>query len=92
MYKLSKFNVDGVIESPIYCVAAVFRNSAYYMYCPVSEKPLRLFIPLIFSGGCWNFLLSIPRAFPVGTIGDTFYKTVNVAFTTLIYSGNWLNN
>jgi hypothetical protein len=28
------------------------------MYCLVPEKPLRLFIPLIFSGGIWNFLLS----------------------------------
>jgi hypothetical protein len=44
------------------------------MYCLVSEKPLRLFIPLIFSGGIWNFLLSTPRAFPAGTIGDTFYE------------------
>jgi len=75
VYKLSKFNVDGVVESPIYCVAAVFRNSAYYMYCLVSEKPLRL----VYG----TFYLAI---------GDTFYKTVNVAFTTLIYSGNWLNN
>jgi hypothetical protein len=24
------------------------------MYCLVSEKPLRLFIPLIFSGGIWS--------------------------------------
>ncbi|MDX2441708.1 MAG: hypothetical protein QNK40_14305, partial [Desulfobacterales bacterium] len=33
------------------------------------------FIPLIFSGGIWNFLLSTPRSFPAGTIGDTFYET-----------------
>jgi len=46
------------------------------MYCLVPEKPLRLFIPLIFNGGIWNFLLSTPRAFPAGTIGDTFYETV----------------
>jgi len=26
------------------------------MYSFVSEKPLRLFIPLIFSGGIWAFL------------------------------------
>jgi hypothetical protein len=51
------------------------------MYCLVSEKPLRLFIPLIFSGGIWNFLLSTPRAFPAGTIGaysKTFYETIKV--------------
>ena len=35
-----------------------FKHSAYYLYCLVPEKPLRLFIPLIFSGGIWNFLLS----------------------------------
>jgi hypothetical protein len=49
------------------------------MYCLVSEKSLRLFIPLIFSGGIWSAcggLLSTPRAFPAGTIDDTFYETI----------------
>jgi len=49
------------------------------MYCLVPEKPLRLFIPLIFSGGIWSAcggLLSTPRAFPTGTIGDTFYEFI----------------
>jgi hypothetical protein len=63
--------IDGVVESPIYAPQEVplgckaqrfFRNSAYYMYCLIPEKPLRLFIPLIFSGGIWNFLLSTPVA------------------------------
>ncbi|MBT8375215.1 MAG: hypothetical protein KJN80_09925 [Deltaproteobacteria bacterium] len=36
------FGFDEVVESPIYCVAAVFRHSAYYMYCLVPEKTLRL--------------------------------------------------
>ncbi|OQY11450.1 MAG: mannose-6-phosphate isomerase, class I [Desulfobacteraceae bacterium 4572_187] len=57
-----------------------FRHSAYYMYCLIHEKPLCLFIPLIFSGGIWSAcggLLSTPRAFPAGTIGVTFYKTIN---------------
>jgi len=51
------------------------------MYCLVPEKPLRLFIPLIFSGGIWSVcgeLLSTPRAFPAGTIGVAFYETVNI--------------
>jgi len=30
------------------------------MYAIVSEKPLRLFIPLVFSGGIWNFTLRYP--------------------------------
>ncbi|MCP4372616.1 MAG: hypothetical protein GY797_31585 [Deltaproteobacteria bacterium] len=50
------------------------------MYCLVPEKPLRLFIPLLFSGGIWaacGGLLSTPRSFPAGTIGDTFYETVS---------------
>jgi hypothetical protein len=47
------------------------------MRCLVPEKPLRLFILLIFSGGIWNFLLSTPRAFPAGTIGETFYDAIN---------------
>ena len=49
------------------------------MYCTVPEKPLRLFIPLIISGGIWSAcggLLSTPRVFPAGTIGDIFYETV----------------
>jgi len=50
------------------------------MYCLVSEKPLRLFIPLIFSGGIWDFLLSTPRAFPAGTIDDIFYETVKIRY------------
>jgi glycerophosphoryl diester phosphodiesterase len=48
------------------------------MYCLVPEKPLRLFIPLFFSGGIWNFLLSTPRAFPGGTISDTFYEFIKL--------------
>jgi len=86
---LQKLNIDfdGVVESPIYAPQEVplgcklqrfFRNSAYYMYCLASEKPLRLFIPLIFSGGIWSArggLFSTPRAFPTGTISDTFYET-----------------
>ncbi len=47
------------------------------MYSLVPEKPLRLFIPLIFSGGIWNFLLSTPRAFPAGTIGVFFTISSN---------------
>jgi len=54
------------------------------LYCLVSEKPLRLFIPLIFSGGIWNFLLSTPRAFPAGTIGDTFYEFIRLMLTKQI--------
>jgi len=63
------------------------------MYCLVSEKSLRLFIPLIFSGGIWNFLLSTPRAFPAGTIGDTFFESINIGFQIFfIESGNLLEN
>jgi len=44
-------NFDGVVESPIYApqevplgckVQRFFRNSAYYVYCLVSEKSLRI--------------------------------------------------
>jgi len=42
------------------------------MYCLVPEKPLRLFIPLIFSGGIWNFLLSHPAL-----IQRLFFKFIN---------------
>jgi len=51
------------------------------MYGLVSKKPLHLFIPLIFSGGIWSAcggLLSTPRAFPSGTIGDAFYETISL--------------
>jgi len=51
------------------------------MYCLAPEKPLRLFILLIFSGGIWSAcggLLSTPRAFPAGTIGITFYEFINI--------------
>jgi len=33
---------DGVVESPIYCVAAIFQKLGILQYCLVSEKPLRL--------------------------------------------------
>jgi hypothetical protein len=71
--------LDGVVKSPIYCVVAVFQKLGilHYRYCLVPEKPLRLFIPLLFSGGIWSAcggLLSTPRAFPAGTIGVNFYR------------------
>ncbi|MDX2441821.1 MAG: hypothetical protein QNK40_14900, partial [Desulfobacterales bacterium] len=46
-------------KSPIYCVAAVFQKLGI-LHVLVPEEPMRLFIPLIFSGGIWNFLLSHP--------------------------------
>jgi len=57
------------------------------MYCLVPEKPARLFIPLIFSGGIWSAcggLLSPPRAFPAGTIGDTCYESITFKGSSLI--------
>jgi hypothetical protein len=76
LYRRIKF--DGVVESPIYCVAALFqefgilhvlphplqhffRNSAYYMYCLIPEKPLRL----VYG----TFYLAI---------GATFYESIKV--------------
>jgi len=47
------------------------------MYCLVSEKPLRLFIPLIFSGGIWSACgeyLAISDIFYESIIIDEFLK------------------
>jgi len=60
-------NFDGVVESSIYAPQEV----------PLGCKAQWFFIPLIISGGIWNFLLSTPRAFPAGTIRDTFYESIN---------------
>ena len=38
VYSYVSTKVDGVVESSIYCVAGVFRHSAYYMYCLVPEN------------------------------------------------------
>jgi len=66
------------------------------MYCLVPEKQLRLFIPLIFSGGIWSAcgrLLSTPRVFPAGTIGDAFFESINIGFKIFfIESGNLWEN
>ncbi|MBW2589507.1 MAG: hypothetical protein JRD71_02095 [Deltaproteobacteria bacterium] len=35
-------NIDGVVKSPICCLAAVSGTRQYYMYCLVPEKLLRL--------------------------------------------------
>jgi len=74
---------DGVVKSPIYCVIVAFRKlNILYMYAIISEKPLRLFIPLIFSGGIWNFILSHLKRTPIlftkaSTLGLTqFYHWV----------------
>jgi hypothetical protein len=63
---------DGVVKSPIYApqelplgckLQRFFGNSAYYMYCLVPEKPLRLFIPLIFIGGYMSFFCLTRKSF-----------------------------
>jgi len=68
---------------PKYGNRALMTPSAMPEACELQSKPLHLFIPMIYSGGIWSAcggLLSTPRAFPTGTIGDTFYETITIIF------------
>jgi hypothetical protein len=59
---------DGIVESPIYCVAAVFQKLGILHVLSRLRKTTALCI--------LNFLLSTLRAFAAGTIGDIFYEFI----------------